>query len=84
LIGGFVNDSAWGVYTEDPAVALMAAEYIRNDIAMEIIADRIGHDSLSELWADDPDLKRLRADHGRSAALLRAVSGPDLNLPLTY
>jgi sugar-specific transcriptional regulator TrmB len=84
LIGGFVNDSAWGVYTEDPAVAMMAAEYIRTDIAMEIIADRIGHDSLSELWADDPDLKRLRADHGRSAALLRAVGGPDLNLPLTY
>jgi sugar-specific transcriptional regulator TrmB len=84
LIGGFVDDSAWGVYTEDPAVVLMAAEYIRNDIAMEIIADRIGHESLREIWAGDPELKRLRADHGRPAALLRAVGGPDLNQPLTY
>ncbi|MFC7644285.1 hypothetical protein ACFQX6_28890 [Streptosporangium lutulentum] len=70
-----MDDSAWGVYTEDPAVVMMAAEYIRNDIAMEIIADRVGHDSLREIWAADPELRRLRTGHGRPAALLRAVGG---------
>ncbi|MEV8632945.1 helix-turn-helix domain-containing protein [Streptosporangium sp. NPDC051023] len=78
LIGGFVNGSAWGVYTEDPAVVLMSVEYIKHDIALQIIADRMGHDSLHKFWSNDPDLMRLRAAHGHPAALLRAVGMPDL------
>ncbi|GAA2901477.1 TrmB family transcriptional regulator [Streptosporangium fragile] len=76
LVGGFTGDTAWGVYTEDPAVVTMAVEYIRNDIALQIIADRVGHETMREFWADDPRLKRLRAGHGHPAALMRAAGLP--------
>ncbi|SFJ77548.1 Sugar-specific transcriptional regulator TrmB [Streptosporangium canum] len=81
LIGGFLGGSAWGVYTEDPAVVLMAVEYIRHDIALQIIADRVGHESLREFWTSDPEFTRLRAGRGRPAALLRAAGCPAPELP---
>lgn len=76
LIGGFVNGSAWGVYTEDPAVVLTAVEYVRNDITLQIIADRIGHGPLRELWTD-PELIRLRTGQGHPGALLRTIGLPE-------
>lgn len=78
LIGGLANGSGWGVYTQDPAVVLMAVEYIRQDIALQIIADRIGHESLREFWTGDPELARLRAGHEHLTALLRAGGTPGL------
>ncbi len=60
VVGGFGRDgSAWGVYTADPAVALMAAEYVRQDIALQILAERVGADELNRLFATDPGLLRL-------------------------
>ncbi|MBE1534814.1 sugar-specific transcriptional regulator TrmB [Actinomadura algeriensis] len=59
VVGGFGEDAAWGVYTADPAVALMAAEYVRQDIALQILADRVGAAELDRLFATDPDLVRL-------------------------
>ncbi|GHE28158.1 hypothetical protein GCM10017673_33000 [Streptosporangium violaceochromogenes] len=76
LIGGFAGGAAWGVYTEDPAVVLMAVEYVRNDITSQVVADRVGHETLREIWSGDPDLARLRAGHGHPAALLRATRMP--------
>lgn len=76
LVGGFAGGTAWGVYTEDPAVAAMAVEYVRQDIALQIIADRVGHEGMSELCARDPELKRFLSDHGYAAALLRTTGMP--------
>lgn len=76
LIGGFAGGAAWGVYTEDPAVVLMAVEYVRNDITLQVVADRVGHEALCEIWNGDPDLVRLRARHGHPAALLRTMETP--------
>ncbi|OLT38637.1 transcriptional regulator TrmB [Actinomadura sp. CNU-125] len=59
VVGGFAEDAAWGIYTADPAVALMAAEYVRQDIALQILADRVGAAELDRLFATDPDLVRL-------------------------
>ncbi|MBW0089404.1 TrmB family transcriptional regulator [Pseudonocardia sp. KRD-184] len=71
VIGGVVNGDAWGVYTDDPAVVLVAVEYVRHDIAMHLIAQRFAPDDFESFWTSDPDLRRLRADHGIPAALLK-------------
>ncbi len=77
VIGGVVNSDAWGMYTDDPAVVLVAVEYVRHDIAMHLIAERFAPDDFESFWTSDPVLSRLRADHGASAALLkRSATGP--------
>ncbi len=76
LIGGFAGGTAWGVYTEDPAVVAMAVEYVRQDIALQIVADRVGHETMRGIWSADPDLRRFLADRERPAALLRAAGVP--------
>lgn len=80
LIGGFLNGStdAWGVYADDPAVVLLAVEYVRHDIAMHIIVDRVGAERVQEFWATDPELGRLRSDRGSPAEALRASGWPVL------
>ncbi|QKG26067.1 TrmB family transcriptional regulator [Actinomadura verrucosospora] len=59
VVGGFGEGAAWGIYTADPAVALMAAEYVRQDIALQILADRVGAGEIDRLFATDPGLLRL-------------------------
>ena len=80
VIGGLVNGDAWGVYTDDPAVVLVAVEYVRHDIAMHLIAEKLAPADFESFWATEPALLRLRADHGAPAAVLRretgATSGP--------
>ncbi|RTL67287.1 MAG: TrmB family transcriptional regulator [Pseudonocardiaceae bacterium] len=70
VIGGVVNGDAWGVYTDDPAVVLVAVEYVRHDIAMHLIAEKFSPEDFESFWKSDPALRRLRADHGIPAALL--------------
>lgn len=71
VIGGVVDGDAWGVYTDDPAVVLVAVEYVRHDIAMHLIAEKFAPEDFETFWVSDPALRRLRADHGIPAALLR-------------
>jgi sugar-specific transcriptional regulator TrmB len=59
IVGGFGEGGAWGIYTADPAVAMMAAEYVRQDIALQILAERVGAEELRRLFGDMPDLLRL-------------------------
>lgn len=70
VIGGVLDGEAWGVYSDDPAVVLVAVEYVRHDIAMHVIADKFAGDDFATFWTSDPTLRRLRADHGIPAALL--------------
>jgi sugar-specific transcriptional regulator TrmB len=70
VIGGVAGGDAWGVFTDDPAVVLVAVEYVRHDIAMHLIAEKLAPDDFETFWANDPALRRLRADHGIPAALL--------------
>ncbi|MFD2351426.1 hypothetical protein ACFSTC_22095 [Nonomuraea ferruginea] len=64
VIGGVINDDAWGVYTDDPAVVLVAVEYVRHDIAMHLIVEKFAAEDFETFWKSDPALLRLRADHG--------------------
>jgi hypothetical protein len=75
LIGGFLEDDAWGVYADDPAVVLVAVEYVRHDIAMQVLAERVGPEKVRDFWLTDPELIRLRSDDGVPALALR-VGGP--------
>ncbi|HZV51085.1 MAG TPA: helix-turn-helix domain-containing protein [Candidatus Dormibacteraeota bacterium] len=61
LIGGEVDEEAWGVYSEDPAVVLVALEYVRHDIAIQILAERVGPERVEEIWYTDPALARVRS-----------------------
>ncbi len=70
VIGGFVDDDGWGVYTDDPAVVLVAVEYVRHDIAMHVIADKFAPEEFESFWKSDPALVAMRADRGFPAALL--------------
>ncbi|GAA1866428.1 helix-turn-helix domain-containing protein [Pseudonocardia ailaonensis] len=79
VIGGVVDGDAWGVYTDDPAVVLVAVEYVRHDIAMHLIAEKIPPEEFEAFWTSDPALRRLRADHGIPAALL--ARGPGAAVP---
>jgi sugar-specific transcriptional regulator TrmB len=72
VIGGFVNGDAWGVYTDNPAVVLLAVEYVRHDIALHLIAKHFEADEVARFWSADPEISRLRSDRGAPAAALRA------------
>jgi HTH-type transcriptional regulator, sugar sensing transcriptional regulator len=76
VIGGIVDGGdAWGVFTDDPAVVLVAVEYVRHDIAMHLIAEKFAPEDFESFWTADPNLRRLRADHGAPAALLKRGAG---------
>ncbi len=79
VIGGAVGDEGWGVFTDDPAVVLVAVEYVRHDIALHLVAERFATaDEFDSFWRTDPTLRRFRSDHGAPADLLKriGVGGP--------
>lgn len=57
LIANFApNTAAWAVKTKDPALVLVAIEYIRHDIAYGELTKEVGTDKVQSYWKDDPDL----------------------------
>ena len=64
LIGGAVGDITWGMWSDDPAVVLVAVEYVRHDIAMQVLVERMGAESVNEFWHTDPALERLQNGTG--------------------
>jgi HTH-type transcriptional regulator, sugar sensing transcriptional regulator len=57
LIAQFApNTSAWAVKTKDPALVLVAIEYIRHDIAFGELTKLVGEDKVQSFWRNDPDL----------------------------
>lgn len=60
LIGGITDDDVWGMWSDDQAVALVAAEHVRHDIALQLIGARLAAAGLEEFWTNDPELERLR------------------------
>lgn len=68
LVGGAVGDTMWGLYSEDPAVVLVAIEFIRHDIAFQAIVAELGPERAEELFGTDPTLRHLMT--GRSAPRL--------------
>jgi sugar-specific transcriptional regulator TrmB len=67
VIAGIDNNDVWGVWSDDAAVALVAAEYVRHDIALQLIAERLHDTGLDDFWRNDPQLERLRSASGMSS-----------------
>ncbi|MEN0665132.1 helix-turn-helix domain-containing protein [Caldifermentibacillus hisashii] len=60
LIANFTERSfAWAVKTTDPALVLIATEYIRHDIMIEEITKEFGADKLDALWRTNIDLSHV-------------------------
>lgn len=51
------NTTAWAVKTHDPALVLVATEFIRHDIMIEAITRHFGPDQLDKLWRNNPNLR---------------------------
>ncbi len=82
VVGGLTDVNAWGVYTDNPAVVLLAIEYIRHDIAIQLMGEHFDSTEVDRFWKSDPDLERLRSDHGIAAELMRAAhSGGNRPVP---
>lgn len=64
LIGGADDRGVWGMWSDDPAVVLVAAEYVRHDIALQVIVGRAGDADLDMVWDTDPELEHLRSMAG--------------------
>jgi len=74
LIGGSVGESPsgsmWGLFSDDPAVVLVAEEFIRHDIGFQVLTARVGPEQVAELFRSDPELLRLQRG-GEAPALAR-------------
>ncbi|MBP2664139.1 MAG: transcriptional regulator, TrmB family [Firmicutes bacterium] len=58
IIANFVNgEASWAVKTQDPALVLIATEFIRHDIMIEAITRHFGPAKLDELWRNNPILR---------------------------
>jgi HTH-type transcriptional regulator, sugar sensing transcriptional regulator len=75
MVGGVTNEAVWGMWSDDPSVALLAAEHVRHDIALQLMADHFDGAGMDEFWAHDADLEALR---DASAAAIDA-NVPDAN-----
>ena len=42
-------------------MSLVAAEHVRHDIALQLVATRLEEAGLGDFWLDNPDLEALRA-----------------------
>lgn len=51
------KSNSWAVKTHDPALVLVATEFIRHDIMIETITRHFGPDQLDKLWRNNPDLR---------------------------
>ncbi|GEB35785.1 MULTISPECIES: TrmB family transcriptional regulator [Brevibacillus] len=57
LIANFApNTAAWAVKTKDPALVLVAVEYIRHDIMFAEVTKVLGPEKVETLWRNKPDL----------------------------
>ncbi len=74
LIGGVMADAVWGVWSDDRAVSLLAAEHVRHDIALQLTAEHLAAAGLHDFWTKNTDLEALRD----ASALAMGANRPDL------
>lgn len=74
LIGGVMANAVWGVWSDDRAVSLLAAEHVRHDIALQLTAEHLAAAGLHDFWANNADLEALRD----ASALAMGANRPDL------
>ena len=73
LIAGVTADAVWGMWSDDAAVSMLAAEHVRHDIALQLTAEHLQAAGLAQFWATNPDLEALR-DASAAAVGANAVT----------
>lgn len=74
VIGGVLDDDAWGVFADDPAIVLVATELVRYESSMQLVLASLGvEDQVREIFTTDPRIQTIRTP-GRAAALLQRLS----------
>lgn len=63
LIGG-AGKSTWALWSDSPAVVLVAVEYVRHDMGLQRLAEMIGIREMTKLWETDAELKLLSETRG--------------------
>lgn len=60
VVGNLVEQGdAWAVRTRDPALVLVAEEYVRHDVVLAEMTLAYGVDKLTSLWNAQEDLRRM-------------------------
>lgn len=70
IVGAAEGDFIWGMWSDDPAVAMLAAEYIRHDIAIQAMAAEMTSIGRSDFFTDNEVFDYLR---NSSQACLESV-----------
>lgn len=60
VVGGSRGSDAWGVYTDNPAVVMLSMEYVRHDIAMQLLGTQFGAQQVTDYVRSNPDFVHLR------------------------
>jgi HTH-type transcriptional regulator, sugar sensing transcriptional regulator len=54
LIAGFVDHQIpQAIQTTEPMLVLLAKEYIRHDMMMKVVSEKLGNETINSLWKDD-------------------------------
>ncbi|MBN2290404.1 MAG: hypothetical protein JXQ83_13800 [Candidatus Glassbacteria bacterium] len=57
LIGKMLDeDTSWAVTTRDPALVMVAREFIIHDIMIDLLIREFGKDKLIKIWMSNPDI----------------------------
>lgn len=82
VVGNLAGEGeAWAVRTRDPALVLVAEEYVRHDVVLAEMTLAYGVDKLTALWTSREDLRRMVTGeevHGPARALPGDVPDPAL------
>jgi sugar-specific transcriptional regulator TrmB len=60
VVGGARGAEAWGVYTDNPAVVMLSMEYVRHDIAMQLLGSQFGAKQVTDYVRSNPEFVHLR------------------------
>ncbi len=61
VVGGSRGSDAWGVYSDNPAVVTLSMEYVRHDIAMQLLGSQFGATEVTDYVRSNPEFVHLRA-----------------------
>lgn len=64
VVGGSHGADAWGVYSDNPAVVTLSMEYVRHDIAMQLLGSQFGATQVTDYVRSNPEFVHLRAARG--------------------
>ena len=69
LIGNILQeDTSWAVTTADPALVMVAREYIIHDIMIDLLIEKFGNETLEQIWMSNPDMHSIVLDRLSTSA----------------